>query len=164
MRDSLLGAKIRTNEASELKAVADWLIDEVNQEKERVFGASVELCLSSTPQGFVWIDSLISLESRGSGVGSSVLRMVCSIADKHQVVLILNVSPLALCNPEDDSTEEAVAIEQLNAQMMDSFQLKGWYGSHGFESLPGSDNVMVRRAVKPRPARKWEYETASFSL
>lgn len=159
-----MGSKISTTEASELKAVADWLIDEVNQEKERVFGASIELCLSSTPQGFVWIESIISLENRGAGVGSSALRMVCSLADKHQVALILNVSPLALCNPEDDSAEEASVLEQLNAQMMDSSQLKGWYGRHGFEALPGSETVMVRRAVSSRPVRKWEHGSASLGF
>lgn len=72
-------------------------------------------------------------ECRHKGFGSTYMRLLCEIADKHSVSIECLVDPFG-----------AIGGNQLGAR-----QLRAWYLKHGFSSIPHKPLSMERKA-KPR--------------
>ncbi|MHD0644854.1 hypothetical protein ACYPKM_04455 [Pseudomonas aeruginosa] len=121
---------------------SEAFIEEAIREKDRLFGDSVELLLRRAGEDLVNLASILTLRNRRSGVGSSAMAMLCSLADEHRVRIFLMVSPFDVSEYDDLPADVYARIEQLNRDSMSYEQLATWYKSYGFRST--LDNEMVR--------------------
>lgn len=134
-------------------------IQHVRTESKDRFGQAVEIeLIAEEAKGFVYLQALWSMESRGEGVGTAVLQMICRLADQYQVPLELHVCFLRFGDCEEDSPELREKLDQLDDKGLNDDQLQRWYSKHGFVRKPWTDPLSIdmrREAQAPALQSKW---------
>ena len=77
----------------------------------------------------IWLKALISPQKRGTGMASSILKMITEMADKHDTIVFLTAKPLPIWGADN---------------LLSTTQLKSWYKRNGWVQAHEYGDSMVR--------------------
>ena len=77
----------------------------------------------------IWLKALISPQKRGTGMASSILKMITAMADKHDTLVYLTAKPMPVWGADN---------------LLSTSQLKSWYKRNGWVQAQEYGDMMVR--------------------